>query len=172
MTSTLPRFTPSAVAETVLDSGVVELNVKTAVPSAALTKDELGPMVLLLPVACSITVRPGSAVPVASRTVTVMVTDCPTGVVGDDVPTDEVSALGGGGRTSMSFDVALVKPLEVKTSVRFPESPLMLRSVNPACPWAFVWTVVVPDSVPPPDAMATETLTPVVVRLPPAPSCN
>ena len=107
VTCTPPSAVPSAIAEIVLVSATVELNVKLAVPSLALTA-EAGAMELPLPEESSVTVRPPSGVPPASRTVTVIVLAPPIGIVGGDAVTVDVEALGAAGRTSIVADVAPV----------------------------------------------------------------
>jgi hypothetical protein len=64
------------------------------------------------------------------------------------------------GVSVIADDVTLVRPALAKISVRGPTSPFSFRFVNAACPDAFVTTLVVPPSRPPPDEMFAVTVTP------------
>src|SRR5579885_1517466 len=57
------------------------------------------------------------------------------------------------------FEVAPVRPVDANANVLVPIVPVMERFVNVATPLAFVFTVTVPPSVPPPDAIDAVTPT-------------
>ena len=141
--------TPSTLAEIVFASGVVELKVKAAVPSAPVTF-EGGSMVLSLPEAWRVTVRPPSRLPPASRTVTVIVLVLPAVIVDGEATILDCAALGGAATRVIVEEVTEVKPLAVNRSVLVPGSPLMTRSVKLARPSPSVATVPVPPRDPPP----------------------
>ena len=65
-------------------------------------------------------------------------------------------------------DVACVRPVPVKLSVRSPIVPVMARPLKVATPFASVVAVRVPPNVPSPDAMATVTTTPASATVPEA----
>ena len=80
----VPRVTPSDAAVIVFCSAVLELIENVTTPSAPVVPG-LPVMVLSLPEASTVTVRPPSTVPVASRTVTVMVLAEPAGTVAGSI---------------------------------------------------------------------------------------
>jgi hypothetical protein len=65
--------------------------------------------------------------------------------------------------TLMLADVVLVSPGALNVSVWLPVVAVMDRFVNVATPEAFVVAVSVPPSVPPPEAIAAVTTTPLLL---------
>ncbi len=74
--------------------------------------------------------------------------------------TVELSPLTGPAVSVMVPEVTDTNPLAENCSVRSPTRPLMDRFVNVAVPLAFVTALDVPPRVPPPEAMAASTFTP------------
>jgi hypothetical protein len=59
-----------------------------------------------------------------------------------------------------TVDVALVRPVALKSSVRPPAAPVMARSVKVATPLLLVVTGLIPPRVPPPVEIDAVTETP------------
>ena len=137
--------------------------VSAATPEAFVTIGVTGRTLPPPPATVNVTATPGTGLPLVSLTTTAggTATAAPAVAVWP-LPALTPISLGAPAVTVTVAEVAVVKTPLANRSVRAPTVPTIARLVNVARPAAFVFTVAVPSSVPPPVRIVA------VDRVPPA----